>query len=85
MDLSYMIHFCSKSSILRIFNFLQVYDQIADHFSSTRHSAWPRVKRFLDAIPVGSLVLDLGCGNGKYLFEQASIFKVSVPSLIGAF
>ncbi|CAL9683877.1 unnamed protein product [Knipowitschia caucasica] len=45
----------------------QVYDAIASHFSSTRHSPWPRVCDFLRALPPGSVLADVGCGNGKYL------------------
>ncbi|KNA20498.1 hypothetical protein SOVF_051870 [Spinacia oleracea] len=45
----------------------QVYDAIAPHFSSTRFAKWPKVASFLDSLPQGSLVLDAGCGNGKYL------------------
>ncbi|KAI9901796.1 hypothetical protein N3K66_003613 [Trichothecium roseum] len=44
-----------------------VYQAIAPHFSSTRHKAWPRVSSFLLALPPGSVGLDVGCGNGKYL------------------
>lgn len=43
------------------------YETIASHFSSTRHSPWPRVATFLRELPPGSLVADIGCGNGKYL------------------
>lgn len=45
----------------------RVYDAIAPHFSSTRFAKWPKVAAFLSSLPVGSLVLDAGCGNGKYL------------------
>ena len=44
-----------------------VYEAIAPHFSSTRHKPWPQVTRFLQAQPPGSVGLDVGCGNGKYL------------------
>ncbi|KAL7086022.1 hypothetical protein ACP275_14G313100 [Erythranthe tilingii] len=44
-----------------------VYDAIAPHFSSTRYAKWPKVQTFLNTLPTGSLVLDAGCGNGKYL------------------
>ncbi|GAA5833070.1 hypothetical protein JCM11251_006503 [Rhodosporidiobolus azoricus] len=44
-----------------------VYDEIAQDFSRTRHSRWPFVERFLGGLPAGSLVLDAGTGNGKYL------------------
>ncbi|XVE95369.1 hypothetical protein REPUB_Repub02eG0091000 [Reevesia pubescens] len=45
----------------------RVYDAIAPHFSSTRFAKWPKVAAFLESLPTGSLILDAGCGNGKYL------------------
>lgn len=44
-----------------------VYEAIAPHFSSTRHSPWPRVAAFLQSQRAGAIGLDVGCGNGKYL------------------
>lgn len=46
---------------------LQVYESIADHFSTTRYKRWPVVERFIAELPRGSLGCDLGCGNGKNL------------------
>ncbi|KAF0688281.1 Aste57867_20151 [Aphanomyces stellatus] len=43
------------------------YETIADHFSSTRHSPWPRVAEFVRGLPEGTLIADIGCGNGKYM------------------
>jgi len=60
-----------------------VYDEIAETFSGTRHSMWPRVKQFLDEIPSGSILLDLGCGNGKYLFGHPSVFKLGLDNSSG--
>jgi len=51
----------------------QVYDEIADHFSDTRHSPWPKVSKFLQELPPESLVADVGCGNGKYLGVNKSL------------
>ncbi|KAG9098743.1 tRNA methyltransferase, has a role in tRNA modification [Ceratobasidium sp. 370] len=44
-----------------------IYDQIASHFSQTRYKPWPVIARFLNSIPTGSIGLDSGTGNGKYL------------------
>ncbi|CAB1348182.1 unnamed protein product, partial [Coregonus sp. 'balchen'] len=44
-----------------------VYEEIAGHFSITRHSRWPRVCHFLSSLEPGSILADVGCGNGKYL------------------
>ncbi|CAM1504199.1 Fc.00g017900.m01.CDS01 [Cosmosporella sp. VM-42] len=44
-----------------------VYEAIAPHFSSTRHKPWPFVSTFLNGLRPGSVGLDVGCGNGKYL------------------
>ncbi|CAK8672111.1 tRNA (carboxymethyluridine(34)-5-O)-methyltransferase alkbh8-like [Clavelina lepadiformis] len=44
-----------------------VYNEIADHFSSTREKPWPKVVKFLENLNPGSVVLDVGCGSGRYL------------------
>uniref|UniRef100_A0A182N2V9 Fe2OG dioxygenase domain-containing protein n=1 Tax=Anopheles dirus TaxID=7168 RepID=A0A182N2V9_9DIPT len=48
-------------------NVHRVYNEIAKHFSDTRHSPWPRVEAFVRSLPPGAVLLDIGCGNGKYL------------------
>ena len=50
-----------------------VYQAIAPHFSATRHKPWPAVASFLHAQPPGSVGLDVGCGNGKYLGVNPSV------------
>lgn len=55
---------------------LQVYDEISNHFSETRHKQWPNVAKFIDNLVTGGLLLDVGCGNGKYLHDRSNIFKV---------
>ncbi|CAL5202898.1 unnamed protein product [Lathyrus oleraceus] len=62
-----------------------VYDAIAPHFSSTRFAKWPKVAEFLSSLPSGSLILDAGCGNGKYLGFNQDCFFIGCdisPSLI---
>ncbi|KAF6021374.1 ALKBH8 [Bugula neritina] len=56
----------------------QVYDNIATHFSGTRHKQWPRVVQFLNSLSTYSIVVDIGCGNGKYLTNDGShhLYKV---------
>ncbi|TVY13262.1 tRNA (carboxymethyluridine(34)-5-O)-methyltransferase [Lachnellula arida] len=54
----------------------EVYEQIASHFSSTRYKPWPIVSSFLTSLPPGSIGLDVGCGNGKYLSVNRDIFIV---------
>ena len=50
----------------------RLYNSIASHFSHTRHSPWPSVATFLNSLPAGSLVADIGCGNGKYMVPSAT-------------
>jgi tRNA (uracil-5-)-methyltransferase TRM9 len=38
---------------------------------------WPIVERFLKDLPNGSIGLDIGCGNGKYLTVNPRIFIVA--------
>ena len=55
-----------------------VYEQISSHISvDTRYrGAWPRVKQFVQELEPGSIVCDVGCGNGKYLNINPDIFVV---------
>lgn len=53
-----------------------VYDNIATHFSDTRHKPWPNVRQFVCDLPPGSSLLDVGCGNGKYLGLNTTIMQV---------
>eukprot|EP00056_Hartaetosiga_gracilis_P012412 m.198141 g.198141 ORF g.198141 m.198141 type:complete len:1092 (-) comp13685_c1_seq1:1986-5261(-) len=50
-----------------------VYDTIAVHWDRTRHKPWPKVVEFLQSLDSGSLVADVGCGNGKYLGVRKDI------------
>lgn len=54
-----------------------VYQAIAPHFSSTRHKPWPLVSTFLSSMPHGSVGVDVGCGNGKYLPVNPHIFIIA--------
>ncbi|KAJ6127458.1 hypothetical protein N7523_003070 [Penicillium sp. IBT 18751x] len=58
-------------------NVHEVYQQIAEHFSSTRYKPWPIVERFLKELQPGSVGLDVGCGNGKYLTVNKDVFIVA--------
>ena len=58
--------FCSAATSLENTHVTRVYNHIAKHFSDTRHTPWPRVCEFLQSLDPGSLVYDIGCGNGKY-------------------
>ncbi|KAI5819044.1 S-adenosyl-L-methionine-dependent methyltransferase [Pyronema omphalodes] len=54
----------------------QVYQEIAPHFSATRFKPWPIVEKFLKEMPTGSIGLDVGCGNGKYLTVNPNIYMI---------
>lgn len=57
---------------------LQVYENIADHFSDTRYKPWPKVSSFLSSLPAGSVILDVGCGNGKNMGLSHQCYEVYI-------
>ena len=61
----------------------QVYDDIASHFSSTRHTPWPRIKDFVCKLAPWESLLDVGCGNGKYLGLRDSYAEVGTDMSSG--
>lgn len=54
----------------------EVYEYIASHFSATRHKPWPAVLNFVETLEIGSILADVGCGNGKYLGHNKNIIEV---------
>lgn len=54
----------------------QVYEEIAGHFSGTRHSPWPNIVEFINQQEPGSMLADFGCGNGKYFDINKRLFEI---------
>uniref|UniRef100_A0A915ATK4 Methyltransferase type 11 domain-containing protein n=1 Tax=Parascaris univalens TaxID=6257 RepID=A0A915ATK4_PARUN len=48
----------------------EVYSRLASHCaekeSKKKLRIWPNVKKFIDELPPGSVVIDVGCGQMKY-------------------
>jgi alkylated DNA repair protein alkB family protein 8 len=63
----------------------KVYNEIAHNFSDTRYKPWPRVVDFLRSFPSSSLILDIGCGNGKYLNTRHDLMMVKKLIFISDF
>ena len=51
------------------------YDLIANEFSNTRYRPWSCVESFLNKILSGSIVGDIGCGNGKNMYRTDCNFE----------
>jgi len=49
------------------------YNTIADEFDKTRVRLWPCVTKYLDKFKENSNILDIGCGNGKYMVYRKDI------------
>ena len=46
---------------------LQVYNNIVKEFDHTRNISWPCVREFIMSLSAGSLIGDIGCGNGRHM------------------
>ncbi|MEF8771592.1 class I SAM-dependent methyltransferase [Halodesulfurarchaeum sp.] len=54
-----------------------VYDRIGSHFSETRQYPWTDVTDFLESV-VGTIGLDIGCGNGRHTEELARVVETPI-------
>uniref|UniRef100_A0A1B6MHZ2 tRNA (carboxymethyluridine(34)-5-O)-methyltransferase n=1 Tax=Graphocephala atropunctata TaxID=36148 RepID=A0A1B6MHZ2_9HEMI len=61
----------------------KVYNSIASHFSETRTKQWPNVTEFLLSFSVGSILIDAGCGNGKYFGVNPLVFQMGFDRSVG--
>lgn len=61
----------------------QIYEEIAEHFSDTRYKPWPVVHAFLERLPTGSIVADVGCGNGKYMCGRRDLAFIGLDRSFG--
>jgi ubiquinone/menaquinone biosynthesis C-methylase UbiE len=49
------------------------YNLMADEFDKTRVRLWGCVKTYLDSFKSNSFILDVGCGNGKYMSYRSDL------------
>ena len=57
-----------------------VYDIISKHFSTTRKIIWPKVEDFINTFNSNSLVLDIGCGNGKNMGSREDCIYIGLDA-----
>jgi hypothetical protein len=64
---------------LELDHVVRVYDNIAVHWNHTRGRRkvyWHKVKDFLDGLPVGTLLADIGSGDGKYFGVNPGVVSI---------
>lgn len=68
-----------RASLLEQKNVFDFYDEVAEHWHHTRGKRkvhWHRVKEFLTSLPKGSLLADIGSGDGKYFGINHEIVSI---------
>lgn len=54
------------------------WDSIAKSFDSTRSKPWNQCIDFINKLPESSVILDIGCGNGRHLIPAAKHCKMAI-------
>ena len=57
-----------------------IYDIISKHFSTTRKIIWPKVEDFINTFNPNSLILDIGCGNGKNMGSRKDCIYIGLDA-----
>ena len=57
-----------------------IYNIISKHFSTTRKIIWPKVEDFIDSFHSKSLILDIGCGNGKNMGSRKDCIYIGLDA-----
>jgi len=57
-----------------------VYDIISKHFSTTRKIIWPKVEDFIKSFKPGSIIADIGCGNGKNMCSRDDCYYFGIDT-----
>lgn len=53
-----------------------VYTQISKHFDNTRHYKWNWITNFIEKTEENSIILDMGCGNGRNMNYNRNIIGI---------
>jgi len=67
-----------SSSILEQKYVYDTYQKIAELFSITRSYLWKSVRVFLDEIETGSIIVEVGSGNGKNLLYRKDCMNIGI-------
>lgn len=70
----------SSANNLEVEKVHNVYDIISKHFSTTRKIIWPKVQDFIDNFKSNSLILDIGCGNGKNMGSRKDCIYIGLDA-----
>jgi tRNA (uracil-5-)-methyltransferase TRM9 len=57
---------------------MEFYEVHGADFSRTRFRKWPQVVHFLESFPAQAHIVDIGCGNGKYLDTRTDLEMTGV-------
>jgi SAM-dependent methyltransferase len=56
----------------------QVYDHLAKHYEKLEAPRWRSVQQYVMSLPPRSLLLDIGCGSGRFLDVNPVIVDIGV-------
>ena len=59
---------------------MEVYNNIAASFDKTRRAKWKGVTEFINSLQSKSMILDMGCGNGKYLDSRKDCYFIALDA-----
>lgn len=57
---------------------IQVYDKLAPHYRQVQYSPWDTIVNVINSLPPGSLLLDIGCGSGRFMDLSKHVVNIGL-------
>ncbi|KAH0792827.1 S-adenosyl-L-methionine-dependent methyltransferase [Histomonas meleagridis] len=57
------------------------YKSLCTHYANNKYDRWKTIEQFIFSLPPNSMILDIGCGTGRYLSINNKIIDIGIDPI----